>query len=121
MSAFYERMRTNVSLKLLNKYGTELTFIKYGNAGLDPITGQPVDESDTEYSVTGVIIDYSSFEMQSSAIIDGDKKCTCIGDEIPPIGSILTTSRGTYRVQDVTDIAPDDSVSVVFKLQLRGA
>jgi hypothetical protein len=121
MSAFYQDMRDSVSLSLLTEFGTSLTFIKEGNTGRDPITGQVVNEDDVEYPVTGVIIDYSSFEMQSSAIIDGDKKCTCIGDEMPPIGSILTTSRGTYRVQDVTDIAPDDSVSVVFKLQLRGA
>lgn len=118
---FYDDMRADVSEKLLTKFGAEFTFTLAGNGGIDPYTGEATDsEPDVTYTVTGVFKDYTAFEKQNTAIQDGDIKMVCIGDDMPAIGSTVTTSRGTFRVQDAEDVAPDMTTSVVYKLQLRG-
>lgn len=121
MAKDYTKLK-NLADRLLEKYGTEITFtmpsLKRGN--YNPATSRNVGVADVVIKGVGVKLDFTINEKKNSSILEGDKKIifsSYDGSELKN-GMITTIDGIEYIVVDPGPLRPAN-ITVVNFAQVR--
>ena len=105
--------------RLLAQYGEAITFTYYTGGVLDPDTGRPSTEVENTISGYGYPANYHGFEINGTAIKDGDIKLIC--EKVrsrPQIGWFVTVDSKRYRVMNVKKVRRS-AEDIVYICQIR--
>ena len=100
---------------LLTEYGQAITFTRSAKAAFVPGTG--VVKTDTTYSSTLVVDNYTALERTATAVESGDMKAISYSSTAPAIDDTATINGDKYRVMAVSPIS--QGTVVAYELQLR--
>lgn len=112
--SFYGNLAAT-ALKLLTKYGYEVTFTHVEQGAFDPDTLTTSDVTST-YTATIVKDEYSTLERQSSAIKQGDIKLICTHANFN-VSDTVAIDGIDYRIMDVSPIKPAQTI-LAYELQV---
>lgn len=112
----------NLTKKLVNKYGTTVTYKRETPGTFDPATQTETGEVETTASLKVVIEDYRAHEV-AGPIRYGDKKVIVSDSDIniftePQADDIIVLDGTSYRVVHVQGYSAGDDV-VGYSLQVR--
>lgn len=113
--SFYTNMAAT-ALRLLTKYGEELTFTTYSVGAYDPNTGTRT-ETPSNYTAKAVKETYGILEKANSAIKEGDIRLIAEASTYA-VGDTVTVDSQVWRIMAVDPISPGDT-DVAFFLQIR--
>jgi len=101
---------------LLASYGQAVTFTRSSKATFVPGTG--VTKTDTTYTASLIVDNYSAVEIDGSAVQAGDMKVISYSSTAPAIDDTATVNGTKYRIMQVNPISPAGTV-VAYELQFR--
>lgn len=118
--AFDYDVAAATALRLLTNFGTDFTLTRTAlAAGDDPF--DPGTETDTAYTVKGVLLDYDDRAMDGTIIRVGDRRAYIAASGLavtPRIGDALTAVSEVYSVVNAKPLNPAGT-AVVHELQVR--
>ncbi|EKM5720980.1 hypothetical protein WIC93_09775 [Enterobacter cloacae] len=112
----YRRMRATAT-RLLTENGKTYQLTRGGSTVRDQF-GKEVTTPTTIATVTGVITEYSSREIDGSLIATGDKKLAATYETEVRIGDIIDINGQKWRVVQPNPVKPAD-VLISYNIQLR--
>ena len=101
---------------LLASYGQAVTFTRSTKAAFVPGTG--VTKTDTTYTASLIVDNYSAAEIDGNTVQAGDMKVISYSSTAPEVDDTATVNGTKYRVMRIDPIAPDSTV-VAYELQFR--
>jgi len=107
--------------KLIKKFGVPVTFvIGGGGAGINPVTGQPVEAGPGEVvTAYGVITQYKLNDIDGTLIKQGDHLLLCEAlNPIPDTAQTATIAGVDWQVVGVSPVAPGGT-PIIYKVQMR--
>lgn len=116
---FYSKLKTNVVIKQIKKYGKNISLSQYVPGTIDPITDQEVPGTPVIYNGYGLQTEFKENEIDGKRILKTDVKLIAV--EIPDpdkINDKIIINGIKYNIVDYTDLKPGN-ISMLFKLQLR--
>lgn len=119
MAFDYISTRDDVADPLIEEFGVAMTLVE-PNDTVDVVTGRETDGTDTNHSVTGVMLQYKVKEM-GGGIEMGDFKCllSATGLSVVPNPNMkLKVGTDLYNIVDVKPLRPAN-VDVMYTLQVR--
>jgi len=119
--AFYEDLRDNTVIPLLNKFGKPVEIQQKSAGVFDPVSGT-YSTSTYEKLDNGIAVqtNYKNSEVDGKTIIQGDKKLIMLtnnNNEIAVNDRIIMESI-TWNIMSIDEVKPAD-VRVLYKLQIR--
>ncbi|WP_312817798.1 hypothetical protein [Atlantibacter subterraneus] len=112
----YRRMRTTAT-RLLTQNGKTYKLMRGGTTTRDQF-GKEVTTPTTIATVTGVITEYSSREIDGSLIATGDKKLAATFETEVRIDDRIEIDGKKWRVVEPNPVKPAD-VLISYNIQLR--
>ena len=112
----YRRMR-NTATRLLTENGRTYQLTRGGGTTRDQF-GKEVTTPAMTATVTGVITEYSSREIDGSLIATGDKKLAATFETEVRIGDIIDIDGQKWRVVQPNPVKPADML-ISYNIQLR--
>ncbi|WP_031523394.1 hypothetical protein [Siccibacter colletis] len=116
MAIDYRRMRATAT-RLLTENGKAYQLTRGGTTTRDQYGKEVITEPITA-SVTGVITEYSTREIDGSLVATGDKKLAATFETEVRIGDHIEIDGKTWRVVQPNPIKPAD-VLISYNIQLR--
>lgn len=116
MSTFdYNRMRAT-TLRLLKKFGNDITLVREDKSpgDYDPDSGQFPAKPDIIVNGTGALFDFLSKEIDGTNVIATDRKLLFQGEELN-----IDDKFNNWRVHDIDNLDPDESGTILTTAQMR--
>lgn len=114
---------SNDVLSALTEYGRSVTLTVNNEGDYDPATGTVSGDSETDYTVTGLLLGYKDQDIDGSRILANDRKCILAASGmsvVPTSGDILTASSVDYSVIAVKTYEVNGT-DFAYVLQIRNA
>jgi len=109
------------SIALIDKFGRNVTFTYITPGTYTASTNAITGDSETTQTVKMAITDFRRDEIDGKKVKRGDKEALLAPDSLtrePRTGDKVTDDGKDYRVMDIDDVKPGDTV-LLYKLQLR--
>ena len=114
MSGVYSRL-SGSALRLITRYGSEITFIRKVEGDYDPSIGKS-SETEINYTANAVVDEYKASEFNDT-ILQGDLKLICEAGDYQ-LDDFAVVNSTNYRVIGINSIHPAD-IEVAAMLQVR--
>jgi len=106
------------ALKLLTRFGGEITLSRKTGDSVDPITGVVAAGTDTSVTTTGLLKPYSDKMIDGTRILTGDKELVLSNEQTPLPSDKPIIDGEEWSIVAIKTIKPFDTV-VVFFCQVR--
>lgn len=111
----YSRSRASAQ-RLIDRFGSSLTFTREAYGDYDPVTGSTGSTSST-FTTNVVWLEYNKDEVDETTIFRGDAKLVCDG-QVEPDDTVVYQSE-TWRIIDTSPLNPTGSDRVLTIAQAR--
>jgi hypothetical protein len=121
MADFYEELRDGTARPLFIEYGLPVLLKCPGEGIYDSVSGLVSEAVDTEYSGYGVVVEYSTKDVDGTIITQADKKLLLILDNpdiAPTVSHTVEIAGHEYEVKNVSTLSPG-GVDIMHTIQVR--
>jgi hypothetical protein len=106
------------ALKLLTKFGQQVTLTRYTGATIDPVTGEESSGSDVSTTVIGVLRPYPDKMIDGERIMAGDRELILSSSVEPLPADRFVIGGDAWGVVSIKDIVPAGT-TIVYFVQVR--
>ena len=108
-----------VALSMLKEFGTTMTLTRSTGGEVNPITGEILDGTTSSITTTGLLKPYANKLIDGTRILSGDKELVLSNEQVPLPTDKPIIGGKTWSIIDIKTIAPDDSTTVCYFVQVR--
>lgn len=112
--AFYNDLQAS-AISILGDYGQTITFTRSTKGAFVPGTG--VTKTDTTYTSSLVVDEYTTLEKSGTAVESGDLKAISYSTTAPAIDDTAPINGDKYRVMAVSPISQGTVIAYVIQLR----
>jgi hypothetical protein len=105
------------ALRLLTKFGRDLTVRNYTTGSYNPTIGQNV-QTYTDTTVKGAVFSFGQGDTSPELIQSGDKKAIIDSTTTPKLEDHLLVGSKVYVIKSIRELNPAGT-SIMFELHLR--
>jgi len=116
--SFYGNMAAT-TLKLLTKFGANVTLQRTMGEVFDPITGTVIAGGVTGLATVGLLRPYHDKVIDGKRILVGDKELILSNTQTPQADDRVLIAGEDWSIQNIKTIKPDSSTAIVFFVQVR--
>lgn len=119
--AFYDRM-AETALRLIQQYGQPVIIREVTPGAYDPATGETSDETSTDTTASGVLLEYTGDERLANSLIQqGDKKLKVPAKGLaqPSLNSKVIIQGETWTIVPPLKVMNPAGTPLVYELQVR--
>jgi len=107
--------------QLLIQFGRSMTLRKLAEGAYDPATGGAPAPTATDYTVIGVLLQYSDMYINGGTILKQDRRCIIAAKGmtvVPELGDRIIADGVTYAVLEVV-VKEVSAVPATYVMQIR--
>lgn len=105
--------------RLIEKFGSDVSFSRTTQGSIDPATGEETTPStEAIQGKSTPLLNYSSFEINNTSITEGDAYIYFDGEQLKN-GDTVDLNNKTYRVYNTQNLTSLDGAIVYQKVQLK--
>jgi hypothetical protein len=117
----YEELRDGTARPLFIEYGLKVVLKCPGEGIYEPLSGLVSEAVDTEYPGYGIVVEYSTKDVDGTIITQADKKLLLILDNTnitPAVSHTIEISGSEYEVKNVSTLSPGGT-DILHTIQVR--
>jgi len=116
--SFYVSMAAT-ALKLLTKFGADVTLQRTTGEVFDPITGSVTAGSVADIVTVGLLRPYPDTVIDGKRILAGDKELILSSSQTPHADDRVLIAGEAWSIQNIKAVKPDLAAAVIFLVQVR--
>jgi hypothetical protein len=111
--------QANTALKLLSKFGTDITLKRTTGDSVDPVTGTITAGTDASVPTTGLLRPYPDHVIDGKRIMSGDRELILSYEQMPLPSDRVVIDGEEWSIIGMKAIKPDLVAAVVYFVQVR--
>ena len=106
------------ALKLLTKFGGDVTLKRDTGDSTHPITGAITAGTDASVTTTGLLVNYKNDAIDGTRIMSGDKQLILSNEQAVTMTDKPTINGENWSIVAIETVKPFDTI-IIYKVQVR--